>query len=119
MKQLLFSVTAADCRFDYYRGTGAGGQKRNKTESACRVTHLASGAVGQAEDTRSQHENKRLAFRRMGETKKFQAWARMEALRVTGRLQEIEEKVDRDMRDIRVEVQVDGKWVEESEVVAQ
>ena len=54
MRELLFSVTAKDCRFDYYRGSGAGGQHRNKTESAVRCTHLASGAVGQAEDHREQ-----------------------------------------------------------------
>ena len=54
-KKLLFSVTAADCRFDYYRGSGKGGQKRNKTSSAVRCTHIASGAVGASDDTRSQH----------------------------------------------------------------
>jgi len=115
-RELLFSVAAADCRWDYYRGTGAGGQKRNKTDSACRCTHIASGAVGQAEDTRSQHKNKALAFKRMGESKKFQAWAKMEALRVTGKLRTIEEQIEITMRrDIKVEVQVDGKWVDEDE----
>ena len=29
-----------ECRFDAMRGTGPGGQKRNKTSSAARVTHL-------------------------------------------------------------------------------
>ena len=27
----LFSVTAKDCNWDYYRGSGSGGQKKNKT----------------------------------------------------------------------------------------
>lgn len=117
-KDLLFSVTASDCRWDYYRGSGAGGQHRNKTDSAVRCTHIKSGAVGQAEDTRSQHTNKQLAFKRMGETKKFQAWARMEAMRVTGKLREIEEKVDFDMKHrIKVDVRQDGKWVPEKEIV--
>ncbi len=32
-KQLLFSVTKKDLRIDYYKGTGSGGQKKNKTEN--------------------------------------------------------------------------------------
>lgn len=116
-KELLFSVTSKDCRFDYYRGSGKGGQHRNKTESAVRCTHIASGAVGQAEDDRSQHKNKRLAFARMAATPKFKAWARLEACRVTGKLAEIDDWVDREMRtNVKVDVQKDGKWVDEREV---
>jgi len=114
-KELLFSITAADCRFDYYRGSGAGGQHRNKTDSACRCTHEASGAVGQAEDTRSQHKNKRLAFVRMAATSKFRAWMRLEIARRTGALRQAEERVDQEMRtNIRVEVQENGRWVPEA-----
>ena len=29
-KELLFSVTAADCDWSYTKGTGAGGQKKTK-----------------------------------------------------------------------------------------
>ena len=57
-RKLLFSVTAKDCDWDYYRGSGAGGQKRNKTSNAVRCTHKDSKAVGKAEDTRSQLQNK-------------------------------------------------------------
>ena len=49
-KTLLFSVTAGDCKWDYYRGTGSGGQKKNKTSNCVRCTHTASGAVGKSED---------------------------------------------------------------------
>lgn len=96
-KELLFSVTADDCRFDFYRGSGKGGQKRNKTSSACRCTHIASGAVGQSEDSRSQLENKQTAFVRMANTKTFKDWHKTEVARVTGRLAQIEEEVDRQM----------------------
>ena len=70
-KQLLFSVTAKDCTWDYIRGSGKGGQKRNKTSSAVRCHHKDSGAVGYAEDTRSQLKNKRLALPRKGHILRF------------------------------------------------
>lgn len=53
------------CRLDCYRASGPGGQKRNKTESAVRLTHLPTGAVGIGEESRSQHENKARALKRL------------------------------------------------------
>lgn len=32
-------------RVEWYSGTGAGGQHRNKHQNSCRITHLASGTV--------------------------------------------------------------------------
>lgn len=112
-RELLFSVTASDCRFDYYRGSGKGGQKRNKTSSAARCTHIASGAVGNSDDTRSQGQNKQIAFKRMSETKEFKAWHKMEVARRTGALQSAKEHADNEMQPhkIRVEGKDDkGKW---------
>ena len=109
----LVTVTIEDCRVDTYRGSGKGGQKRNKTSSAVRVTHGPSGAVGQAEDGRSQLHNKKLAFGRMARTEKMQKWLRLESSRATGELDRIEKKVEREMRRIRVDVKSDdGRWVE-------
>lgn len=111
MRELLFSVRAKDCRFDYYRGTGAGGQKRNKTSSACRCTHIESGAVGQSDDTRSQHKNKRIAFRRMAESERFETWHKMETARRLGKLQDIDERVDRAMTKVKIEGRgPSGRW---------
>ena len=111
-RELMFSVTAADCRFDYLRGSGAGGQKRNKTNSAVRCTHLASKAVGYCEESRSQHENKRTAFERMAKTKEFGIWHKIEVSRRTGELERIERKVDQEMKNVVVEIKDDnGRWV--------
>lgn len=110
-REPLFSVTAADCRWDYFRGSGAGGQHRNKTDSAVRCTHIASGAVGTAQDTRSQHANKRLAFGRMARSKVFQDWNRREVARLTGREIAVREKVERSLRHVIVEGKDEnGRW---------
>jgi protein subunit release factor B len=114
-KELLFSVTKDDCVFDCMARGGPGGQHQNKTASAVRCTHKDSGAVGMAKDERSQHQNKKLAFRRMAESKKFRDWIKLESAKKTGELAEIEARVERDMRPgkIRAEVKNEkGLWVE-------
>lgn len=55
----------ARCEVDLYRASGPGGQKRNKTSSAVRLRHLPSGLRVIAEESRSQHENKAKALKRM------------------------------------------------------
>src|SRR5262245_1863532 len=53
------------CELDTYRASGPGGQKRNKTSSAVRLRHPPSGLIVIAEESRSQHENRARALRRM------------------------------------------------------
>jgi len=60
-------VRKADLRIEFYRGSGAGGQHRNKTDSACRITHKPTKISAQAEDERSQHRNRKTAFRRLAD----------------------------------------------------
>src|SRR5436305_3582592 len=55
----------AQCEVDTYRASGPGGQKRNKTSSAVRLRHPPSGLIVIAEESRSQHENRARALRRM------------------------------------------------------
>lgn len=113
MRKLLFSVTRNDCEWKYTRGTGNGGQKRNKTNSAVHCIHRASGAHGYAEDERSQLQNRQLAFKRMAESPEFQAWNRIEARRMMGIEAEIEAKVEANMKCIRIEVRDEnGLWKE-------
>ena len=53
------------CRVDRYRGTGRGGQKRNTTESAVRLTLADSGVVSTCDATRSQQKNVTIALRKL------------------------------------------------------
>lgn len=55
----------AQCEVDTYRASGPGGQKRNKTSSAVRLRHLETGQIVIAEESRSQHDNKARALRRL------------------------------------------------------
>src|SRR5579872_3261333 len=55
----------AQCAVDTYRASGPGGQKRNKTSSAVRLRHPPSGLIVIAEESRSQHENRARALRRL------------------------------------------------------
>jgi hypothetical protein len=57
----------AECEVDTYRGPGPGGQKRNKTDSAVRLRHKPTGLIVIAGESRSQHENRARALKRLRE----------------------------------------------------
>jgi hypothetical protein len=114
-KKLLFSVSVeADCDIQTFRAGGKGGQHQNKTETGVRLVHRASGAVGEAREERSQHTNKKLAFRKLIAADKFKRWHRLEVSRLLGR-PSIEELVDELMKDPNIKIEVrneNGNWQE-------
>jgi len=55
----------AECDIETYRASGPGGQHRNKTESAVRVTHRATGITRVGTEHRSQLRNRELALERV------------------------------------------------------
>jgi hypothetical protein len=54
-----------DCSIIRTRGSGPGGQHRNKVETAIVITHLPTGISGQASEKRSQHKNRETAIERL------------------------------------------------------
>lgn len=46
-------------KYEYMRGTGPGGQHKNKTNSACRITHVPTGTSSYADERCQRHSKKK------------------------------------------------------------
>jgi protein subunit release factor B len=112
MRTKIFSVHIHDCEVQTFRSGGKGGQNQNKVESGVRVIHPPSGARGEARDSRNQLENKRNAFRRMAESKLFNAWVKTKAAELqTGKT--LDQRVEEEMQPEHLKIEVrnsEGKW---------
>ena len=60
-------VSDADLKIEWYSGTGAGGQYRNKHQNSCRITHIPTGVVATAQ-TRSRQNSLNQALSTITET---------------------------------------------------
>lgn len=56
-----------ECEITFLKGSGPGGQHRNKRETGVRLVHPPSGVTVMATERRSQARNRDLAFERMVE----------------------------------------------------
>ncbi len=63
--QKSWTVSENEIQYQAMRSSGAGGQHVNKVSSAIRATHLPTGITVVAMDSRSQHQNKKLATERL------------------------------------------------------
>jgi len=112
MKQPIFSVTKNDFDIQTFRSGGKGGQHQNKTESGVRIVHRESRAVGESRTERSQHQNKKYAFRRLVASGKFQVWLKRKIWEV-GKKINLEEEVEKWIQNkyLKTEGKENGKWV--------
>jgi len=52
-------------KIEYTRGTGPGGQHKNKVETCVVITHIATGLQERCQDSRSKNQNEVLAKKRL------------------------------------------------------
>ena len=113
MKELLFSVTKKDIKVDYFSGTGAGGQHRNKHQNCVRLHHYASGALATGQSNRERKSNIREALRNLVKHPEFRMWQACRTQEIlTGK--RLEDVVDEMMipANLKIESNEDGKWVD-------
>jgi protein subunit release factor B len=79
MNKPIFKLTKKDFKIEYLRGSGNGGQHKQKTSSACRITHESSGVSKYCQDHREQHRNKEQAFTKLANDPRFKSWCNIRA----------------------------------------
>lgn len=107
-EESLLTLTKKDFRVDTFRAGGKGGQNQNKRDTGVRITHKASGISAESRSERSQAQNKKIAFRRLCDNKKFKNWLKIESLHAA----EIDRKVEEGMKpeNLKIEIVEDGEW---------
>jgi protein subunit release factor A len=91
------TVSKKDFDIQWFSGTGAGGQHRNKHQNCCRLVHRASGVTTTGQGSRSRKQNLSSALHQLAADKRFRAWC---LATVNG----IEERVEEMMRPENIKV---------------
>lgn len=108
----LFSVSIHDCDVQTFQAGGKGGQHQNHSNTGVRIIHRPSGASAESRETRSQLQNKELAWKKLINSVKFTLWLKREAWIREG-LPSPEEEVEKTLipSNLRVEVKDErGRW---------
>jgi len=113
-RELLFSITKKDLIIEYFSGTGAGGQYRNKHQNCVRLKHPESGVLVTGQSNRDRIANLKEAFNNLVNHPKFKVWHRQKTQEIlTGKTLEalVEEMVQ--PQNLKIEGRDEnGNWVE-------
>lgn len=119
-RKLLFSVTKKDLRIEYFSGTGAGGQYRNKHQNCVRLNHPESGVIVTGQSHRERPANLREAMQNLANAPLFKIWMSQKThTALTGKT--IEQQVEEMMGPGNLKVEGKdsaGRWVAYSEMNA-
>jgi len=114
MKELLFSITKKDLKLDFFSGTGAGGQHRNKHQNCVRLHHPESGAIATGQSQRDRQSNIREALQNLVKNPKFRIFLARKNFELTAG-KTLDQIVDEMMigKNLKIESKDEsGKWVE-------
>lgn len=115
MREKIFSLGPSDFEVTWFSGTGAGGQYRNHHCNCCRIKHKETGIIGTGQSNRNQEANKKEAFMSLYNNSSFQLWLKGKINEALYDKESIDDIVDREMKNIKIEVKNDeGKWVEDN-----
>lgn len=113
-RELILSVTRKDFTETHIRGSGNGGQHRQKVHTGVRLVHKASGAVGESTQYKSQHQNRQAAWAHLRETPEWKVWLRTTLARLQGQ-PTVAERLEEAMKEQNIRTQIHddhGRWVD-------
>jgi len=108
------SVTKKDLEIQWFHGSGAGGQHRNKHANCCRIIHPDSGARAECSENKSREANQKVAFQKLTKNPQFTMWLKVRSREIIeGKT--VEKTVEEMMRpeNLKIEVKDGNKWVEQ------
>ena len=92
-RELLFSVTKKDLNIEYFSGSGAGGQHRNKHQNCVRMYHEKSGARSTGQSSKERKNNLKEAFNNLVKSQKFKIWLNQKTYETVNKIN-IEKEVE-------------------------
>lgn len=104
-KKLLFSITKKDFDIERTKGSGKGGQNRNKRETAIRITHKETGITSYCADEREQHRNLIKAFKNLVNKPEFKKWLQIKIAKYDYDEKEIGREIEKSMKEENLKIE--------------